>query len=374
MVLARLVYELQLSGEVTRIRSMAHEAVTTARELADPAILAYALMWAEPGLGWIDLGGRFARGAEMIRLAEPNHNAELAMMGRIRRVRAFLECSDLAAADAEAAELGRVANHARLLSYRWWLAVWKAQRAAMLGHFDHAERVTHEAFEIGKVFNREGAELHRDLQMMVVCRDQGRYDELDVFLQRQLGRQVHPSARCLMCLIDAERHRVEPAYRALAQLGGSDFSRLRDDNLWMVCAVMLAEVCSILDDAARAANLYERLLPFGERCVFSGVATAYHGNVARYLGQLATTLRRWPEAATHFETALRIDRRMGTQPWLARTQYDYARMLLARGGAGDRAGAEQLCAQAIETARTLGMRPLVEAITGSAASRQAVSC
>ena len=32
-----------------------------------------------------------------------------------------------------------------------------------------------------------------------------------------------------------------------------------------------------------------------------------------------------------------MNARMGARPWLARTQDDFARMLLARGGPGDRA-------------------------------------
>src|SRR5262249_12618654 len=77
MVLARLAYELQLSGEPAHIQALAHEAVASSRRLGEPATLAYALMWAEPGLGWADLDARFARAAEMIRLAEQMGSAEL---------------------------------------------------------------------------------------------------------------------------------------------------------------------------------------------------------------------------------------------------------------------------------------------------------
>ncbi len=73
-------------------------------------------------------------------------------------------------------------------------------------------------------------------------------------------------------------------------------------------------------------------------------------------------LRRWIDAETHFEAALRIDGRMGAQPWMARTQHDYACMRLARNGDGDRAAARALLLQAQETAQALGMRPLLDEV------------
>jgi len=79
-------------------------------------------------------------------------------------------------------------------------------------------------------------------------------------------------------------------------------------------------------------------------------------------------LRRWPEAEGHFEAALRIDARMGARPWVARTQYDYARMRLARDGDGDRGAARALLQQAYATAQTLGMQPLFHEVANCLAT------
>ena len=46
---------------------------------------------------------------------------------------------------------------------------------------------------------------------------------------------------------------------------------------------------------------------------------------------------------------------MGARPWLAHTQHDYARMLLARDAPGDRERAELLLSEALATYRELGM-------------------
>jgi hypothetical protein len=66
-------------------------------------------------------------------------------------------------------------------------------------------------------------------------------------------------------------------------------------------------------------------------------------------------MTRWSEAARHFEDALEMNARMGARPWLADTQNDYARMLLARGAPGDRQKAQLLLSQAVPTYRRLGM-------------------
>jgi hypothetical protein len=62
------------------------------------------------------------------------------------------------------------------------------------------------------------------------------------------------------------------------------------------------------------------------------------------------------DAATHhFEDALAMNTRIGGRPFLARTQYEYARMLLDRGRASDRRRAAALLDQALACAEELGM-------------------
>lgn len=57
---------------------------------------------------------------------------------------------------------------------------------------------------------------------------------------------------------------------------------------------------------------------------------------------------------------------MGACPWVAHTQYQYARMLLARDRAGDSEKAATLLKDALATARELGMRALEDRITSGA--------
>jgi hypothetical protein len=53
-----------------------------------------------------------------------------------------------------------------------------------------------------------------------------------------------------------------------------------------------------------------------------------------------------------------MNARIRARVWVAHTQHDYARMLVARDRPGDRARAAALAAEALRTAREVGMKPL----------------
>ena len=114
-----------------------------------------------------------------------------------------------------------------------------------------------------------------------------------------------------------------------------------------------------LGDGARTETLYRLLLPSDGLNVMAGHALCY-GPASRLLGILATTVRRWDDAQRHFEDALSMNAKMGARPWLARTQLDYAGMLLARAQAGDRDRAMPMVDEALATAQELGMGGLTE--------------
>jgi DNA-binding CsgD family transcriptional regulator len=80
-----------------------------------------------------------------------------------------------------------------------------------------------------------------------------------------------------------------------------------------------------------------------------------HGAAAHYLGLLASVLGRLAEAARHFEAALGMQARLRARPFLARTQYTYATMLLERGRPPVLEPAAGLLEDALRAAHELGM-------------------
>jgi DNA-binding NarL/FixJ family response regulator len=71
---------------------------------------------------------------------------------------------------------------------------------------------------------------------------------------------------------------------------------------------------------------------------------------------------KWEEAAGHFEAALASQARTQALAWLARTRYDFARLLLVRGKHPDRERASGLLVAALEAAHQIGMPRLVEQV------------
>ena len=63
----------------------------------------------------------------------------------------------------------------------------------------------------------------------------------------------------------------------------------------------------------------------------------------------------WSDAELHYEDAIAADTRIGAHPWLAHTKRDYARMLHARDGSGDRERTQALLDDARRTYRELRM-------------------
>jgi hypothetical protein len=163
--------------------------------------------------------------------------------------------------------------------------------------------------------------------------------------------------KCALAAVHCDLGRVESAQEEIAALGGDHFPELPRDAYWPLAVTLLCDVCSSLGDASSAETLYAWLITSCGRNFNS--PPAFLGSACRYLGVLAAAMSRWTEAETHFEHALDMNRRMGARPHLAHTQYEFAKMLVSRGG-DDSVRAHNLCAQALDTARVLGMKPLTE--------------
>ena len=139
----------------------------------------------------------------------------------------------------------------------------------------------------------------------------------------------------------------------LERFASSAFERLPRDVTRLRAMTSLALVSAHLRDTTRAAVLNDLLAPYADHVdVLAGVVV---GTVAHYLGLLATTLGRFDEAEERFTAAAATHERIDAPTWLARTRLEWARMLLDRRGAGDAERARELLAQALTTARELGL-------------------
>ncbi|MEE9285691.1 MAG: AAA family ATPase, partial [Dehalococcoidia bacterium] len=360
-VLSRLAQELSLTSP-DAAQSLSRQAVEVARRLAAPETLAWALfarhwtLWGRPD----DVEDRLAIATEIVRLGEGSGNRAMEGAGHDRRLADLLMLGDMPGVDGEIEALARVAEELRLPGFLWSMAVYRAMRALLDGRFEEGERLAQEALVMGQRAQSQFAAQVFVGQMFAVRLGLGPGDA-DILNIKRLAEQYPtlPILRCLLALLYSELGSESEARAEFDHLAANDFADLPQDVFWLSAVAAISQVCVFLGDARRAAMLYELLLPYSGLNVNSGAATC-NGSASRYLGLLAATMGRWEEAADHFEDALQMNARMGARPYVARTQHDYAGMLLARDEPGDREKALVLLGQALDTAQELGMKPLVE--------------
>ena len=239
-----------------------------------------------------------------------------------------------------------------------------ACEASLEGRFADFERFAQEALAMGQALEVENAAGIFGTQMFTLRREQGRLREVEPLLRHFVRTPEGANAwRPGLALIYAELGRTAEAAAEFNQLARGDFTDVPQDGNWLVAMTYLADVCVFLGDTSSALTLHEMMLPYKQINVLISVGAGCYGSASRFLGALATVVGRWDEAEQHFDTALTMNRRMGGRPWLAHTQYQYARMLLSRDQPGDSEKADALIKEALATARELGMAALEQRIT-----------
>jgi hypothetical protein len=195
--------------------------------------------------------------------------------------------------------------------------------------------------------------------MFTIRREQGRLAEVAPFLKRFLDE--HPEDKLWrpgLMLIASDLGFEAQARKTLVEMTSPEITLpMSGERAITLC--YLAEVCVRLGDTQRAEQIYDLLLPYRDIAVTVPVVTLCCGSAARYLGMLAGVLERWEMAEEHFEIALAMDERIKALPWLAHTQHQYARALIARARGADFARARELRAASTATAERLGMAALL---------------
>jgi DNA-binding SARP family transcriptional activator len=345
-------------------KTMAQEAVEIARRLKDPSTLAYALEGRyETYWGPDELDERLAVANELIEVAEAAGDAERAYAGHDARFHVLLESGDLPAARVEHDAATQLANQLRQPAQLWDAATRNTKLALFEGRFDEVEQQVRETLELGRLAQSANAQAAFDLQLYALRREQGGLAGMLEVIERSISTW-YPIWRYV--LIDAyaqldRRDEAQAAFDSLADEEGlSEPRRLfgEFEMQWLFSLNLLPEVCRYLGNADAAAELYELLLPYAHQNA-SLTPELSSGSVSRGLGILAAMTHE-EKAAGHFEHALEQNARMGARPWLAHTQYDYARMLIERGDPGDAERAGELLDSCLATCRELGM-PVLEA-------------
>ncbi len=368
-LLARLAANILFVPEAEERRSAyMSEALEIARRRQDLPVLAYALVhqhFMVPEAA--DPLERLGLATEAAALAEEICDMETAMMARLLCLEDQLALGDMVQFDAEFAVVSKLDEIVHQPVISGFLTRLRVDRSIVAGRFDEANSLATEELKRNLANTAPGEETGSSLQlfgvqMLAIRRETGGLDALEPAVRSAVEQfsflRVY---RAALAALYADLDREPDAREQFSIIADAGYDEIAKDMFWMATIALLSEACHYLGDAAEAAKLYDIFSRVSPRTVLVGSGSPYTslGSSSRYLGLLASTLDRWDEAQRHFEDALAMHERMGAPGLMARTQHDYAKMLLARNAAGDRTRAIELLDMALPTARTLGMAPLV---------------
>jgi DNA-binding winged helix-turn-helix (wHTH) protein/tetratricopeptide (TPR) repeat protein len=361
---AQLVSRLADQNEMEARDRYSEEAVTLARESGDPDALFGALYARLTALlGPDDTRRRLEAADEFLALAVRSRSKEKIFVARESRIRSLLALGEIQAADREIATSHELAEELRLPVYRHSVSRFHLARALADGRFEEVERLNHLIHELGREADDVGAEFLYALVTLWLHYSRGELHRRRELVAEILKRVsfLRPTSGAMAAFLYAEIDEPARARSHLEELAAGGFEDVPRNENWLITLALAAEACAELGDAERAAILYDRLLPYAGLIVSHLHLRIYLGSMEAVLARLAATRGERELASAHYEAALEAARRMGTRPHLARTEYEYARLLLGTDRVGSGAGrARELLASSARTARELGMKGLLK--------------
>lgn len=354
--LARLAVELYYSDAGERRAATAAEAAALAHRCDDVSTLAYVAcaqhfaIWDSP-----DVAGRLALADEAVQAAQQAGEPDTEVVARLWRVLDVVESGDFDRWERELDGLESLARAMRQPRAICFSLTARAMRALWLSHFDEVEALGAQAVAVGERAQDTGALVNYGLQRFAVQRARGGHDvllaEVDLWAQQLPG---NPLIDCARALLYADLGQMDAVRRHWALVADDDFAPLRRVNGFGNVLCWLAETCVRLGDRQRAIILESELRPrvntflaFAPRIPF--------GPGAHWLGMLLALRGEWEEAIALLTRASELSRAGGGEAFAAWSEYELARILVARNGPSDTAPAHGLLGSAAATAHRLGL-------------------
>jgi len=354
-VLAALAVALRDQPDRGPREALSRDAVALARASGDPPTLAYTLFGRLNALmGPGGPQGRLAIAEELRAVARAAQDTGMEGGGEHHRAMVFLLTGRMAEYREALDAVQRLAAEVRLPAARFMAAVVQASLALLEGRFADAEALIESALRCGASSVPWDAVIFSRVQRFALRLEDGRLAELEPAIRRSAEEfPTRPLFRCLLARLLAELGDEDGARSVFEQLAAGRFGGIPVNNDLLLSLARLAEVAWFLRDAGRGAVLHGLLLPY--RGLVVDTLETSTGAVDRYLGLAALTTGDVDTAELHLRDALRLNTRIGAQPWAARTQADLAALLLTRDRPGDRERAVGLLQAALGTAMRLGM-------------------
>jgi len=356
-LLANLALELVWAGERERRVGLSDEALAIARRMDDPPTLAHVLVNRFYAISApATLTQRIAEADELLALRDRLGDPLVAMWASSVRFRAAMEAGDAAEADRCVVACERLATELNQPALRWVAVTHRAGREVQAGRIREGERLANEAAELGRIAGQLDASTIFAYQRYIIGFERGRLGDVVDEIARLRARVpgLAPVFTSALAVAWAELDESANAAAAFDELAASGFTDMRMDSTWLIGITNAATACAYLGDTAQASLLSDVLEPYPDQMPVGSLGMT-GGSVSHHLGLLATTLDRYDEADARFRAAAETHSRIGAPTWLARTELEWARLLLRRDGPGDRDRARQLLGRALDTAHQLDL-------------------
>jgi class 3 adenylate cyclase len=352
-ILASLAEELSF-GHNTRSEQLSAEAVAMARRLGDPLVLAHAVHARIYGL--LDpatLDEQRVLVAEEAELARRLGDPRLLFLASLDTCGVEFVAGEREASELHLAEMERLATELGQPVPRWMSVAGRAEWETLTGDLDTAERLATQCLAEGQAAGEPDALMIFLAQLFTIRLHQGRLDELEQLVVSLSASAGIPAILPCTALLLLETGRSQEARATLEPLASADFSSLPYDPLRPLALAASAWVAASVGERGWVQVLERYLLPYHGLCIRSG--GIWWGPADTYLALLSQALGRPDEADQRFATAAALASRMGSPPWLARIQVEWADLLEQRARADDYDKATMLRVEAVATAKRLGL-------------------
>jgi hypothetical protein len=355
-VMARLASAIRDQPFRERRLGLTADAVRMARRIGDVATLVYALDARCIANAGPDTAEEFEQASEeLARLAPQVGNKELTLISHVYRHMHSLRGGRLENARTELAAVERLADEMREPGYRWYPLSVITAIALFEGRFADASELIRRTYETGRTAVPFNAEASYQLQRTLLDLETGdphfRLEELVKLIAESKTYTILSSALARYHAAAGDLGAARPIFEELAR---NDFAGAYLDESWPALITYLADTCVALADEARAAALYELILPYAELNAI-GYPEVVLGSMSRPLGELAALLGERGAAESHLRNAIEANREWGAEPWVGHSQLALAGVL--RSADPSSAEAAQLITAAAEIYGRLGMGP-----------------
>ncbi|MCH8902188.1 MAG: tetratricopeptide repeat protein, partial [Chloroflexi bacterium] len=301
------------------------------------------------------LDERMTMAQELIRLGSEAGDRYAELWGHIRLMIALLASGDVDGVDRELEIIYPRAADTREPAYIGRRPSWEGMRAAMRGEWDKADRYLEEllaAFQQVQVawLFQAGTVLMYDIR-----RSLGRLDEMEGPLRAAQEQNPLPAYKGALAMLYCDTGRDDDARKILEEFSEDDLRQIPRDWTFVNAICTFINAARRLADKERARVLYEMLLPYRNQHVVVGDAVLYFGSAAYNLGLAAATMGDLDEAETLLKEAIEAERRCRARPYLARSQYEYAAVLVERGDPADQEKALELVNEALAAFQDMKM-------------------